>query len=594
MKKGIFKFLFAEDPQAILAEINPDGVIDPQPPDAADYRDADIMGVSCQTCVRFGVIGALDPNAEGDELKGICGLWEAWVEGGMVCDRWASDTPPMNEDGEWDWEFSDTTLAEVHMADAPAATEEKGLVRKAIMRTGEWPVIPSDKGIIKRPLKIVREGQSDPETGTIALTELVENFGKAIKRVQVPLSDDEDDHKNISRVNTGFVERIWVEDGPEESFLMADINFTEPEVKEKALRGTYADVSCGVPFGLSVNGKKFGACLEHVAVTNRPFMDKLGPFFLTATDQISEQLKDKSVNHFLLSWKPNTEGEEKTEPEKTEPEKEEEPPKKVEFSYQDQVNALSQALFHKSLSPNNYKVADIKGDKATIYHNVSDTSWEAAFEFSDGKATLAEVANWKIIESNEEKPAGKKSSGSSSGEPSLEEARRMREIRLSQPTPNDPTQGGTKMASENGSLSVELSELPEEARARVQGILDENANLRKRNRESEADERVDELKKLGLEERPGALKFYREVFLADDGGPAIVLLSDSAQKERLTALEVLDRFIEGVKGSDGKVVLSDQALASENDQKPPVDAGGEKKSLEERTAEAKEALYGKK
>ena len=137
-------------------------------------------------------------------------------------------------------------------------------------------------------------------------------------------------------------------------------------------------------------------------------------------------------------------------------------------------------------------------------------------------------------------------------------------------------------------------ELDDEARVAIQTVLDEKAELSARVREQEVEARITELSDMGLKERPGALKFYREVFLSDDGGPAVVLLSDEgAEKERLSALEILDRFIEGIKGSDDKVALSDQVLASGNDDPPAHDASDEK-SVAERVEEAKRDLYGDK
>ena len=137
-------------------------------------------------------------------------------------------------------------------------------------------------------------------------------------------------------------------------------------------------------------------------------------------------------------------------------------------------------------------------------------------------------------------------------------------------------------------------ELSDDARAAFQNVLDENATLRATTRESEADRRIGELEEMGLKDRPGALKFYRQVMLSDDGGPAAVLLSDDgSEKERLTALEILDRFLDSIKDADNKVILSDQHLASGHDDKPPLDAGAER-PVEERIAETREALYGKK
>lgn len=136
-------------------------------------------------------------------------------------------------------------------------------------------------------------------------------------------------------------------------------------------------------------------------------------------------------------------------------------------------------------------------------------------------------------------------------------------------------------------------ELSDEHKGYLSELLDENANLRASQRESDVENRLEELKKLGLEERPGALKLYRAVALSDDGGAAAVLLSDNGQKEQITALQILDRFIEAIKGSDGAVQLSDQNLVSTDDNKPPVDAEGEVIPFEDRLAAAKQAIGGK-
>ena len=601
-EKGIFKFLFAQDPQQMLADVSPDSVLDPQPPSSSNYRPADIQGVSCDTCVRFGFTNA-DQNGVS---KGICGLWEAWVAGDHVCDRYQEDTPPWDAMGNQDWsafDFSETNLSEIHFTgdDALEVVEKDGLVKKEILRTGEWPVIPSSKGILNRPLTITRSGLSDPDKGIISLEELKENFDKkVISKVQVPLSNEENDHKNITEVNTGFVKELWIEDDENDenlSHLMAGIDFTEPDVKEKALRGTYSDVSSGIPFGVRKKGENYGAVLEHVCITNRPFIEDLGPFMMAASDEISKQLEDKEVNHFVLTWKP---ADEKKEEEKKEDKKEESKDETVKtspivLSYQDQVNGLNSQLSLYQLNPNSYKVTDIKGNTAFINHATSGNTWEATFTTTSSNSnpiTLVPVSDWKM-QTSEEAPA--KKSDSASSDP-LEEARHMRELRLSQPTVPQTTEGGSMSGNGNGNLSgIELSELPEDARARVQQFLNENADLRAENREEKANKRIEELKELGLAERPGALTFYRQLYLSDDGGPAVVLLSqDSKNKERLTALEVIDRFIEAIKGSDDKVVLSDQALVSGNDNKPPDDAAGEQKPVEERLAEAKEAIYGKK
>lgn len=141
---------------------------------------------------------------------------------------------------------------------------------------------------------------------------------------------------------------------------------------------------------------------------------------------------------------------------------------------------------------------------------------------------------------------------------------------------------------------VELSNLDDQARARIQAVLDENRDLRG----TKIDQRIDQLKAipgLNLADRPGALKLYREIMLEDDGGPAIVLFSDKpeAERQRLTAIEILDRFIASLQADSG-VQLSDQHLASGSDNKPPTDASGERAPLDDRVEDAKKAIYGDK
>jgi hypothetical protein len=177
--------------------------------------------------------------------------------------------------------FSDEAAgdyAEVHLAGTEQKEIESGLVRKEVLRTGHWPVIPTSSGLKKKPLTILRDGKSDKDAGIISLQELVDNFKKVGQRVQIPLTDDDSDHKNKIRLNTGFVTNLFIVDDENGSKLVADMDFTEPDVKDKVLRGTFADVSCGIPWEFSSRGQKHGAYLEHVCITNRPFIDGLGGF----------------------------------------------------------------------------------------------------------------------------------------------------------------------------------------------------------------------------------------------------------------------------------------------------------------------------
>lgn len=589
----------AVNPMDILREVNPSAAPAEAPPAVSNYREADVQGIACAFCSKFTMEGLKpDPENEAGLPVGYCHQWEANVNGWMVCDQFASGMPTFDHNGNEVWDMGDSPMmSEIHFATG-AVEESEGLVVKEILRTGEWPVIPTAAGLIKKPLRVIRDGVSSKDDGVIAMSELVAHFRAGIPhRVQVPLSDEtNNDHKNSTRLNTGFVRDLWIKDEGDSSKLVAKIHFTEPEVKEKTLRGTYDDVSCGIPWSFRVRGQQFGACLEHVCITNKPFIDGLGPF-LALSD--GEEHVEVAIAHFGALATADSESQE-TE---TEPSEGENPPPETETPPEEGENPPAEPPSgHDAVPPSlnelrtmvigalqlqlglgsDYEVNDIRGETAIVRNRVADVTWTVPFTFEqDGRnLSVAPVADWVQEEgqTEAERPPTQLSE--------LERARQLRELRLSQPSTND--KGGQPMST----LSLDGVELSDEQRAAIQNVLDENQKLKGENREGKAETRIAELSELGLNERPGALKLYRQVFLSDDGGAAIVLLSDDGkEKERLTALDILDRFIEAVKGSDGKVVLSDQALVSGNDVKPPSNAEGEvTKPLEERVAEAKSAL----
>lgn len=565
----------AIDPHEILGEIDPKALPADAPPAIANYRDADVQGIACFFCSKFTTTGEKDGVP-----TGYCDQWEALASGAKVCDRFASGYPAYGPGGEEVWDFADTAetpiFNEIRLSGTDVA-ESEGFVVKEVLRTGEWPVIPTKGGLVKKPLRVVRDGLSDGKQGVIAMEELVRNFeAGAIANPQIPLSDDTDDHKNLTRVNTGFVRGLWIEDKDGGSVLKAKLEFTEPEVKEKVLRGTYADVSCGIPWRIRSRGQEFGATVEHVAITNRPFIDGLGPFLAASDQQVAE------AEVIAYGEVPVIE-----------------PAEKPEAPVMSMQEILGKANGHLLATfSHDYKAIDVAGETVTVRNDVADTTWTVPFSVEpqeDGHAlvTLAASKDWTLEEGETPEPSADSGTPTGPELSDLEKARRLRELRLSQPS--TPTRGKeTKMALSREELAA--LNLSDDARAAIQNVLDENARLSAKTREAEADRRVDELKELGLSERPGALKFYRQVFLSDDGGPAVVLSdSDGNEKSRLSALEILDQFIEGIKGADKKVVLSDQALASGNDLKPPEKSDTETEvPVTDRLAAAKASLYGTK
>lgn len=600
---GAFLFETAVDPADMIDTANPyDGLADAPPP-ISGYRQANVVGMACWNCGHFTAID----DADGDGVPdGICNLWEAKADGGATCDRFTAHADLYRQSAHTSWQEDMANEAEdqarfgpsvesVDYADnaslneiqftAASAVEEDGLIWKDILRTGEWKQIPTNKGIFNKTLQILAEGESDPENGIISLSELESNFNEgAVPYVTVPLSDDAEDHKNIARMNTGFVRKLKKVARDGMTVLRAGIEFTEPDVKEKVLRGTIPDCSAGVPFGVTRrrDNKFFRTVLDHVCLTKKPFIDGLSPFSLQAADDQAELPVE--------AWEEEAIPAQETE---TTPAPEQPPENQNQMSFRSQQVAIHRAIVDQlGLAASDYVVEDILSSTTALVRHRAGVAWEVPFRLTGDEGTpvrVASVDNWKTVEEEKSETESSQPTRIAAAD-GLRNAHELRELRLAQP----PATGGIHMSVSTPSLSLEGVELSDEARQRVQGILTENENLRRRTREGEITTRIGELEELGLKDRPGALKLYRQVMLSDDGGPAVILFSDSedeSKKESLTALNILDRFIEALK-ADGGVVFSDQALSSGSDDKPPANADGEKRQLDERIKDANTALYG--
>lgn len=515
---------------------------------------------------------------------------------------------------------SEKSLAEIHLSGDDYKENEDGFILKEILRTGEWNVIPTKSGIVKKPLKVVKDGLSNAKEGIISLSEIVENFKNgAVQNVQIPLSDDSDDHKNITRLNTGYVRDIWIsEDESGDAKLVAKMEFTEPDIKEKVLRGTYSDVSCGIPWSMVSRGKKYGAALEHVAITNRPFIDGLGPF-LAASDNVEEEIE---VTHFsmddvemdaavaeapaveapvaeITTDAPVADAEESSDEAVEQFDNLDELEAAIEAAqFEDELRDFAtEALTSQLELPEGYEIAEVlySDDQKifTVRNSIAETSWQVPFEVTDSGTSqgvlLAGVEDWVAMDEEEAQAPVENSAAPRQEAPmsDLEAAQQLREILLSDVP--EITNEEDNLSTLHGE-ELDRLDLSDEQRAAFQSILEENAQLSAKTREADADARISELEEMGLKERPGFLKLYREVMLSDDGGPAVVVFSDgSEEKEKLTAVEILDRALDALKDDEGKVALSDQALVSGNDTPPPADAS-EELALDDRVSEVKKAL----
>jgi len=180
-------------------------------------------------------------------------------------------------------------LAEVFLDAGPAISakpDDKGYIWKTVLREGKWNVSPGSDGKSQsKPLVIVKEGKTDRAKGVISMQELKENFDAgAVEHVTIPTS-----HADKVTENTGFIRGLrFGKDDKGRAILEAAMDFTEPDVKGKAERGTIANTSAGILFDYVSKeaGKKYRAVLKHAALTNSPWLNGMKPFGVNASENI--------------------------------------------------------------------------------------------------------------------------------------------------------------------------------------------------------------------------------------------------------------------------------------------------------------------
>lgn len=162
---------------------------------------------------------------------------------------------------------------------------EGNLVWVTALREGEWKVnpIPRRKG----PLVVDRQFMEDVMQ---AWREHAWEF------VTVPTYHTDTD----VMANTGFVRDLKIApdpDRPGQSVLRAAVEFTEPDVQDRVLRGSIAGVSVNVKFGVrhQESGKLFNKVMTHLALTNIPFVNGLRAFDRKLAASNGEAFPDEDV-----------------------------------------------------------------------------------------------------------------------------------------------------------------------------------------------------------------------------------------------------------------------------------------------------------
>ena len=492
--------------------------------------------------------------------------------------------------------------------------EDDGFITKEILRTGEWPKTPGVRGIVNKPLKIIKEGASSAKDRIVSLQELVQSFqDKAYNYVTIPLSDDAKDHKNLTSLNTGFVKDVWIEDKPNgTSVLKAKMHFTEPDVREKVTRGTIPDVSAGVYFDVErPDGKKFGSALNHVVLTKQPFMDGLNPFGVLAAD-------DDEVPDTIETFVPPVAVADPPEGEGSDDDEGDEPPEGDVASQPEgwdnrlsltwQRDHLIEALSDQLGLDEAYSVIDIAHKRAIVTNKTAQTSWVVPFELSGDGVIVAPIARWETREigrTGSEQPPEPAAAPApaeavaASDESPLEQAQRLRALRS---RGENHSEGGEAMGRIK-SDPLEGLDFTNEDRVKevVTTALQQAQDARKISRKGEIDAEIDRVKELGFADHPGFLRVYRDILESDDEQPALLFTSHDDQgrevggEQEKTASQVARLLIDALpteeKDGQVRILLSAQHASSGNDDPPPP--SDEERSVEDRTADAETALYGK-
>lgn len=235
-----------------------------------------------------------------DDVSGsealVCGGSQNWIVPFSV-DK--SGEVTVADEEEWtkvaqEWveqsvNFADQIGAEMFFAedDAPVEVDtKKGVVWKPILREGKWLMSPGPgQKPQAKPITVVKDGLSDGNKLIISIEDIKNNFDSgAVEHVTIPTS-----HADRVLENTGFVKDLRIStDAKGRTVLEAAHDFTEPDVREKALRGTIANTSAGILFDYvnKETGKKNSAVLGHVALTNHPWLTDMKPFGVMASENV--------------------------------------------------------------------------------------------------------------------------------------------------------------------------------------------------------------------------------------------------------------------------------------------------------------------
>lgn len=521
----------------------------------------------------------------------------------------------MNEN---DFETQDDLSAlEIYLSsDTDTVADDDGLVWKEVLREGEWTVRPgANQSPVKKPLRVVVGYSEDPST-EIGFADLIDAFNDgAIDHVTVPTS-----HEDKPEQNTGFVKALEVrqaEDGSHK--LFAGLHFTEPDIKEKALRGTIANTSVGVIFDYikKSTGKVYKMALGHIALTNKPWINGMKPFGVNASEdldieEIASVIIEEGVESPVEVSEKLTgdEKEEKLSEYKEDDEEESEESMAAEFldklfnavmdNNPDALLDLFSEFGGRWPSDWNGSIDDMtyegREDEPAILRMIvkSIKQYNGELDLKFFTQLINDVK--KFFSAKEEMMNSAESLGAVEWLPkewrdSDSAEKRKESVSLDASDENNEVkQGGVmseetsvdqedsnrledeEVAADDTTLSEPTADYEAELEATNTKLSEQEVKIRDLERElhkKSVAEKVSELKEVGFSEFPGLLKTIEELYLADEGASVATLSlseegGETAEVE-LTVSDIVTRIVEAMPKSDEGSLKFGEQVSEFND-----------------------------
>lgn len=447
---------------------------------------------------------------------------------------------------------------------------------------------------------------------------------------------DSDDHlylagkTMIPTHNTGYIEDLKIVESqarPGERVLMGGHRITEPEVMGRLQRGSVANRSCGILHGYvnTETGEEFDQVLEHVALTNKPWIRGMAPYGELAAADGGPDLSAREIVPMTLSEVPKP-----TPAPKKRLAEPSELPKVGAVSTRMTDSERAAALFadvqwgetpsfntirsqvldqlddyrgkEEPGSPPYFDILDVGPDKALVRcdygYNAGEDVWVVPFTADSEGVTLAAFDQWAPVQqawiTDDDADQDKKEMSAilgADGMPipdptALSEPLSpiSHETRLLLPPERDNQQGGAMPPTPQEVL--DRLGLSDDDKAALQQIIaplvqsneqmrTQLAESRSTERKTRVEARVKELQDKGFPS--GFLVAYEEIALADDGAVAAVLnLSESGMAPRPvehTATQLAERLINALPlSADGKTLEGIPSLVTDPlAGRPPLD-----------------------